>query len=205
MRPFAGNTRARVRTHSDENKRFSCKADESRPLSRLIWASYIQTLRLFHRGGAVLTNFGVSFCILSFPTGVTGSFATAWFWGGPVTAVWGWLLVSTMICGFVGVAMAEICSSCPTSGGLYYWRAALRSCRLLCSPHAARAAALAVCGECGERQSGSGAAMHRRRGVRRGGAGWWGAAARAGRAESCGPGPWRRLHRLASHGHDSLC
>ena len=152
MRPFAGNTRARVRTHSDENKRFSCKADESRPLSRLIWASYIQTLRLFHRGGAVLTNFGVSFCILSFPTGVTGSFATAWFWGGPVTAVWGWLLVSTMICGFVGVAMAEICSSCPTSGGLYYWRAALRSCRLLCSPHAARAAALAVCGECGERE-----------------------------------------------------
>ena len=30
------------------------------------------------RGLSLLTNFGVSFCILSFPTGVVGSFATAW-------------------------------------------------------------------------------------------------------------------------------
>lgn len=73
----------------------------------------------------VLTNFGVSFCILSHPTGVIGSFATAWFWGGPVTATWGWMLVSLMICGFVGPAMAEICSAYPTAGGLYYWAAKL--------------------------------------------------------------------------------
>jgi len=77
------------------------------------------------RGLSVLTNFGVSFCILSHPTGVIGSFATAWFWGGPVTAVWGWLLVSLMVCGLVGPAMAEICSAYPTAGGLYYWAAKL--------------------------------------------------------------------------------
>ena len=67
----------------------------------------------------------MSFCILSHPTGVIGSFATAWFWGGPVTATWGWMLVSLMICGLVGPAMAEICSAYPTAGGLYYWAAKL--------------------------------------------------------------------------------
>lgn len=109
----------------------------------------------------MLTNFGVSFCILSHPTGVIGSFATAWFWGGPVTAVWGWLLVSLMVCGLVGPAMAEICSAYPTAGGLYYWAAKLGGkhgrfaswitgwfnmvrCSLLCAP-VKRACALTPC------------------------------------------------------------
>ncbi|HVD71125.1 MAG TPA: amino acid permease, partial [Actinomycetota bacterium] len=36
----------------------------------------------------------------------------------------GWLLVGLMVT-FVGLAMAEVCSSYPTAGGLYYWSAKL--------------------------------------------------------------------------------
>jgi Amino acid transporters len=38
--------------------------------------------------------------------------------------VWGWPFVGIMTL-FVGLAMAEVCSSFPTAGGLYYWAAKL--------------------------------------------------------------------------------
>lgn len=41
-----------------------------------------------------------------------------------MSAVWGWLVASFFTL-MVGLAMAEICSSYPTSGGLYYWAARL--------------------------------------------------------------------------------
>jgi amino acid transporter len=44
--------------------------------------------------------------------------------GGPVVIVWGWPFVGVMTL-FVGLAMAEVCSSYPTAGGLYYWSAKL--------------------------------------------------------------------------------
>ena len=44
--------------------------------------------------------------------------------GGPVLIVWGWPFVGIMTL-FVGLAMAEVCSSYPTAGGLYYWAAKL--------------------------------------------------------------------------------
>lgn len=34
--------------------------------------------------------------------------------------VWGWLLSAFLIT-FIGLAMADLASSMPTSGGLYYW------------------------------------------------------------------------------------
>ena len=37
---------------------------------------------------------------------------------------WGWLFVGVIVI-FVGLSMAEICSSYPTAGGLYYWAAKL--------------------------------------------------------------------------------
>ena len=40
--------------------------------------------------------------------------------GGPVTAVWGWIIVAFMT-SFVGIAMAEVVSSLPSSGGPYFW------------------------------------------------------------------------------------
>jgi amino acid permease (GABA permease) len=44
--------------------------------------------------------------------------------GGPAIIVWGWPIVGIMTL-FVGLAMAEVCSSFPTAGGLYYWSAKL--------------------------------------------------------------------------------
>jgi amino acid permease (GABA permease) len=47
--------------------------------------------------------------------------------GGPAVIVWGWPIVGLLTL-LVGLAMAEVCSSYPTAGGLYYWAAKL-------SPH----------------------------------------------------------------------
>lgn len=41
-------------------------------------------------------------------------------YGGPVSMVWGWLVASILIM-FVGLALAELASAAPTSGGLYFW------------------------------------------------------------------------------------
>jgi amino acid permease (GABA permease) len=41
-----------------------------------------------------------------------------------VVIIWGWLIVGAMVT-LVGLAMAEVCSSYPTAGGLYYWAAKL--------------------------------------------------------------------------------
>ena len=46
------------------------------------------------------------------------------FTGGPVDMNIGWPLVGIMVT-LVGLAMAEVCSSYPTAGGLYYWSAKL--------------------------------------------------------------------------------
>ena len=61
---------------------------------------------------------------MSFLTSITGSWGIAWYWGGPVSALWGWIIASAMTL-IVAIAMAEICSAYPTSGGLYYWAARL--------------------------------------------------------------------------------
>ncbi|KAL3695810.1 hypothetical protein R1sor_009886 [Riccia sorocarpa] len=43
---------------------------------------------------------------------------------GPVGLVWGWFIVS-FFTGFIALALAEICSSFPTTGSLYFWTAHL--------------------------------------------------------------------------------
>ena len=52
---------------------------------------------------------------------LAGSLSYAWFNGGPVVAVWGWVFVwaltMTVIC-----SLAEISSACPVIGALYYAR-----------------------------------------------------------------------------------
>ncbi|KJA24697.1 hypothetical protein HYPSUDRAFT_214332 [Hypholoma sublateritium FD-334 SS-4] len=72
----------------------------------------------------LLQNFGVSFSIISVITGVTSLFLYGLNTGGPAVMVWGWVVVAcfTML---VGLAMAEICSAHPTSGGPYFWAAML--------------------------------------------------------------------------------
>ena len=46
--------------------------------------------------------------------------------GGPVVMVQGWLLVSLFTM-FVASSMAEICSTYPVAGSVYYWSGALAS------------------------------------------------------------------------------
>jgi amino acid transporter len=72
----------------------------------------------------VVSNFALSFSIISVLTGITTLYNTGLNYGGPVSMQYGWFLASafTML---VALSMAEICSAFPTSGGLYYWSAKL--------------------------------------------------------------------------------
>ncbi|KAI0065129.1 APC amino acid permease [Artomyces pyxidatus] len=73
---------------------------------------------------SLLQNFGVSFSIISVITGIPSLFYFGLTTGGPGVMVWGWVIVAffTMM---VGLAMAEVCSAHPTSGGPYFWAAML--------------------------------------------------------------------------------
>ncbi|XP_059452035.1 amino-acid permease BAT1 homolog isoform X3 [Corylus avellana] len=74
--------------------------------------------------GWVVSNFAFSFSIISVLTGVTTLYNTGLNYGGPVSLTYGWLIAGSFTM-LVGLSMAEICSSYPTSGGLYYWSAKL--------------------------------------------------------------------------------
>nr|KJB77174.1 hypothetical protein B456_012G123900 [Gossypium raimondii] len=89
--------------------------------ARLNQLGYKQELS---RSLSAIANFSVTFSIISVITGLTTMYSTGLTFGGPVTMVYGWPIVGvlTMI---VGLAMAEICSAYPTSGGLYFWSARL--------------------------------------------------------------------------------
>ena len=78
----------------------------------------------FKREFSLWTSFCVSFAVL----GLLPSFASTLYFGmgyaGTAGMVWGWLIAMAFIqC--VAMGMAEICSSMPTSGGLYYASAVL--------------------------------------------------------------------------------
>src|SRR6202012_517489 len=88
---------------------------------RLHELGYAQELRR-HMSG--FTNFAVSFTIISILSGCLTLYGYGMNTGGPVLITWGWPVVGLMTL-FVGLAMAEVCSSFPTAGGLYYWSAKL--------------------------------------------------------------------------------
>ena len=71
-------------------------------------------------------NFAISFTIISILAGCLTSYFVGFERGGPVAVIWGWLLVGGF-CIIVALAMAEIASSMPTAGGLYYWASKLGS------------------------------------------------------------------------------
>lgn len=78
----------------------------------------------FKREFSLWTTFCVSFAVL----GLLPSFAATLYFGlgyaGTPGMVWGWLIAMVFIqC--VAMSMAELCSSMPTSGGLYYASAVL--------------------------------------------------------------------------------
>ncbi|KAJ7050965.1 APC amino acid permease [Mycena amicta] len=82
---------------------------------------YKQELR---RELGLMQNFGVSFSIISVITGIPSLFLYGLNTGGPAVMVWGWVVVS-FFTSLVGLAMGEICSAHPTSGGPYFWAAML--------------------------------------------------------------------------------
>src|SRR6202453_3895314 len=88
---------------------------------RLHELGYAQELRR-HMSG--FSNFAVSFTIISILSGCLTLYGTGMTDGGPVIITWGWPFVGIMTL-FVGLGMAEVCSSFPTAGGLYYWAAKL--------------------------------------------------------------------------------
>lgn len=61
-----------------------------------------------------------SFAIIAAPFGLSTTMALPLVNGGPVTIVYGWLLV-TFISLSIAASLAEICACYPTAGGLYYW------------------------------------------------------------------------------------
>ncbi|MDP9241197.1 MAG: amino acid permease [Actinomycetota bacterium] len=89
--------------------------------ARLHELGYAQELRR-HMSG--FSNFAVSFTIISILSGCLTLYGFGMNTGGPVDMTWGWLFVGAMTL-MVGLAMAEVCSSFPTAGGLYYWSAKL--------------------------------------------------------------------------------
>jgi amino acid permease (GABA permease) len=70
------------------------------------------------------SNFAVSFSIISILAGAITSYGIAMTAGGPLSIVVGWVFVGVMVT-LVALAMAEICSSYPTAGALYWWAAHL--------------------------------------------------------------------------------
>src|SRR5437870_4409513 len=69
-------------------------------------------------------NFAISFTIISILAGCLTSYYIAFQWGGPIAVTWGWLIVGGF-CIVVSLAMAEIASTYPTAGGLYFWASKL--------------------------------------------------------------------------------
>jgi amino acid permease (GABA permease) len=82
---------------------------------------YAQELRRRMSG---FSNFAVSFTIISILSGCLTLYGYGMNTGGPAIIVWGWPIVGLMTL-LVGLSMAEVCSSFPTAGGLYYWSAKL--------------------------------------------------------------------------------
>ena len=89
--------------------------------SRLHQLGYAQELAR-HMSG--FSNFAVSFTIISILSGALTLYGFGLNTGGPAVIIWGWPIVGLMTL-LVGLSMAEVCSSYPTAGGLYYWSAKL--------------------------------------------------------------------------------
>ncbi|KAG2135253.1 amino acid/polyamine transporter I [Suillus clintonianus] len=82
----------------------------------------------FQREFTPLEVFGVAFSIVGLLPSIASVLFNAMPNGGPLAMVWGWLFASAFIM-CIGLAMAELASAAPTSGGLYYWTHSLASPR----------------------------------------------------------------------------
>lgn len=76
------------------------------------------------RDFTILESFSVSFSVLALLPSIASTLSYAFGYAGTGGAVWGWLIASLMIQA-TAFSMAELCSSMPTAGGLYYAAAVL--------------------------------------------------------------------------------
>eukprot|EP00249_Psilotum_nudum_P001095 c13406_g1_i1 orf=1-510(-) len=88
---------------------------------RLNELGYKQELR---RKMTFFKTLAISFSTMTLFTGITPLYGSSLAYTGPVGMVWGWV-VATFFTWFAGLALAEICSSFPTTGSLYFWAAHL--------------------------------------------------------------------------------
>src|SRR6266705_683380 len=98
----------------------SVKAQES-DVELLHRMGYAQELA---RRMSTFSNFAVSFTIISILSGCLTLYAYGMNTGGPIIMNIGWPLVGIFVT-LVGLSMAEVASTYPTAGGLYYWAAKL--------------------------------------------------------------------------------
>src|SRR5580698_2222536 len=103
---------------ADDIAAATAASDDERRLHEL---GYAQELRRRMSG---FSNFAVSFTIISILSGCLTLYYFGMEEGGPAIIVWGWPIVGIFTL-LVGLSMAEVCSSFPTAGGLYYWSAKL--------------------------------------------------------------------------------
>lgn len=87
---------------------------------RLNELGYKQELR---REMTLFKTLAITFSSMAVFTG-TPLYGSCLRYAGPASLIWGWVVV-TFFTWFVGIAMAEICSSFPTTGSLYFWAAHL--------------------------------------------------------------------------------
>ncbi|CDO77529.1 hypothetical protein BN946_scf184912.g28, partial [Trametes cinnabarina] len=74
----------------------------------------------FKRDFRPLEVFGIGFSIMGLLPSIASVLVFAIPNGGPMALVWGWAICSIFLMS-VALALAELASSAPTSGGLYYW------------------------------------------------------------------------------------
>jgi len=94
--------------------------EDERTLHRL---GYAQVL---YREMGGFSNFAISFTIISILAGCLTSYFIGFANGGPVAITWGWLIVGFFVI-LVALGMAEVASSMPTAGAIYYWSSKLGS------------------------------------------------------------------------------
>jgi amino acid transporter len=88
---------------------------------RLAALGYRQELK---RGWSSFQNFAISFTIISVISGCSSAFGQAWNQGGPVAISIGWPIVVALVMS-VALSLAELASSFPTAGAIYWWSARL--------------------------------------------------------------------------------
>ncbi|WP_370247163.1 amino acid permease [Nocardioides sp.] len=89
--------------------------------ARLAELGYKQDLK---RSWSSFSNFAISFSIISILAGCFTNFGAGFNNGGPISISWSWPILSVLIL-IIGLTMAELVSSYPTSGGIYWWASKL--------------------------------------------------------------------------------